>query len=170
MNPGTYTVKLTVNGKTYSQPITVKQDPRVKTPALVMQQVYALTKATYYGAIDAQDAARQAQGLRDQIAALDAEADGRGRGRARGVRQEGAGADRRRAGRRRWWPRRRRGGAGGGGRGGGAARWRRAAAARPQAGATPPVAAAGAAGGRGACSPARRRSRSAARAARSPAS
>ena len=33
-NPGTYTVRLTVNGKTYSQPIAVKQDPRVKTPAL----------------------------------------------------------------------------------------------------------------------------------------
>jgi hypothetical protein len=31
--PGTYTVKLTVDGKSYSQPITVKQDPRVKTPA-----------------------------------------------------------------------------------------------------------------------------------------
>ena len=69
-NPGTYTVKLTVNGKTYTQPITVKQDPRVKTPALVMQAIYADTKAAYYGAMDAQEAARQAQGLRDQIAAI----------------------------------------------------------------------------------------------------
>ena len=43
--PGTYTVKLTVNGKTLSQPLTVKQDPRVKTPALVMQQVYTLSTA-----------------------------------------------------------------------------------------------------------------------------
>ena len=55
VNPGTYTVKLTVNGKTYSQPIVVKQDPRVKTPALAMQQVYTLSKAAYYGALDAQD-------------------------------------------------------------------------------------------------------------------
>jgi photosystem II stability/assembly factor-like uncharacterized protein len=45
--PGTYTVKLTVNGHTYSQPIVVKQDPRVKTPALAMQQVYTLSKAMY---------------------------------------------------------------------------------------------------------------------------
>ena len=70
VNPGTYTVKLTVDGKSYTQPITVKQDPRVKTPALVMQTIYAETKAAYFGAIDAQDAARQAQGLRDQIAAM----------------------------------------------------------------------------------------------------
>ena len=70
VNPGQYTVKLTVNGKTYSQPITVKQDPRVKTPALAMQQIYTTSKALYYGALDAQTAARQAQALRDQIAKL----------------------------------------------------------------------------------------------------
>jgi photosystem II stability/assembly factor-like uncharacterized protein len=69
VNPGQFTVKLTVNGKTYSQPIVVKPDPRVKTPALAMQQVYSLSKALYYGAIDVQAAARQARALRDQIAA-----------------------------------------------------------------------------------------------------
>src|SRR5262249_49547878 len=52
-NPGTYTVRLTVDGKSFTQPITVKQDPRVKTPALAMQQVYSLTKAMYTGAVDA---------------------------------------------------------------------------------------------------------------------
>lgn len=69
--PGVYTAKLTVNGKTYSKPITVRQDPRVKAPALVMQQVYSLTKATYGGAREAQQAARQAQALRDQIAKIE---------------------------------------------------------------------------------------------------
>jgi photosystem II stability/assembly factor-like uncharacterized protein len=69
-NPGTYTAKLTVNGKSYTQPITVKQDPRVKTPALTMQQIYTATSAMYFGAVDAQDAARQAQSLRNQIAEL----------------------------------------------------------------------------------------------------
>jgi hypothetical protein len=63
-------VKLTVDGKSYTQPITVKQDPRVKTAALTMQTIYADTKAAYYGAIDAQAAAAQAQGLRTQIAAI----------------------------------------------------------------------------------------------------
>jgi hypothetical protein len=75
-NPGTYTAKLTVNGKTYSQPIEVKQDPRVNTPALVMQQVYTMTKAMYTGAVDAQAASQQVQSVRDQIAALTPKATG----------------------------------------------------------------------------------------------
>lgn len=70
VSPGDYIVKLTVNGKTYSQPMTVKQDPRVKTPSLVMQQVYTLTNAVYYDAMAAGDAARAAQNLRDQIAKI----------------------------------------------------------------------------------------------------
>jgi photosystem II stability/assembly factor-like uncharacterized protein len=74
--PGVYTVKLTVNGKSHAQPITVKQDPRVKTPALVMQQVYSLTKAVYFGALDAQAAADEVQRVRDQVTKLQAQANG----------------------------------------------------------------------------------------------
>jgi hypothetical protein len=74
--PGRYTVTLTVNGKTYSQPITVKPDPRVKTPALVMQRVYSLTKAAYTGAADAQKAVQDARDLREQIARLKSVATG----------------------------------------------------------------------------------------------
>jgi len=76
VNPGTFTVRLIVNGKTDTQTMTVKQDPRVKTPALSMQQVYTLSKASYYAAADAQQASTQARGLRDQIAALKASATG----------------------------------------------------------------------------------------------
>jgi hypothetical protein len=76
VNPGQFTVKLTVNGKTYSQPIVVKPDPRVKTPALAMQQVYSLSKTLYYGAIDVQAAARGARAIRDQIAARRPQASG----------------------------------------------------------------------------------------------
>ena len=75
-NPGTYTVRLTVNGKAYSQPIVVKQDPRVKTPALAMQQVYSLSKATYDGAVAAQEAVRQAGEIREQIAKVQPQASG----------------------------------------------------------------------------------------------
>src|SRR5262245_21883297 len=39
VNPGQFTVKLTVDGKTYTEPLVVKNDPRVKTPAIHMQQV-----------------------------------------------------------------------------------------------------------------------------------
>src|SRR5205823_6067329 len=38
--PGPYTVKLTVNGTTYSQPLTVRMDPRVKTPPLALHQQF----------------------------------------------------------------------------------------------------------------------------------
>jgi photosystem II stability/assembly factor-like uncharacterized protein len=70
VNPGTFTVTLTVNGKSYSQPIVVRNDPRVKTSALAMQQVYTLSRAAYYGAVDAQNASRQAEAIRGQIATL----------------------------------------------------------------------------------------------------
>ncbi len=72
VNPGTYVVKLTVDGKSHTQPIVVRQDPRVKTPALAMQQVYALTKAMYYGAADARIAATKLGAIRQQVAKLQA--------------------------------------------------------------------------------------------------
>ena len=68
VTPGTYTVKLTVNGASQSQTMTVKQDPRVKTSTLVLQNVYSLINAVYFGAIDARDAQDRARSLRDQIA------------------------------------------------------------------------------------------------------
>jgi photosystem II stability/assembly factor-like uncharacterized protein len=70
--PGQYTVKLTVNGTTYSQPITVKQDPRVRTPAVAMQQVYTLSRAMYFetNAIVEAAAAAQKAGNAEAAAAL----------------------------------------------------------------------------------------------------
>ena len=76
VNPGQFTVKLTVNSKTYSQPIAVKQDPRVKTPAPAMQQIYTLSKSLYYSALDAQKAATEAHAVRDQIVKLTTQAAG----------------------------------------------------------------------------------------------
>ena len=76
VGPGTYTVKLTVNGKSYSQSIIVKQDPRVKTPSTIMQQVYANTKAVYDAAVDVQAAGAQVASLRAQIATLKPQASG----------------------------------------------------------------------------------------------
>jgi photosystem II stability/assembly factor-like uncharacterized protein len=71
--PGQYVVKLTVNATTYTQPITVKQDPRVKTPALAMQQVYTLSRAMYFEAqaVIAGAAAARTQGKTEAAAALD---------------------------------------------------------------------------------------------------
>lgn len=52
VSPGTYTVRLTVDGKTYTQPITVRQDPRVRTPVAPMRVLYALTDSMYFIASD----------------------------------------------------------------------------------------------------------------------
>jgi hypothetical protein len=64
--PGTYTVRLTAGGRSYTQPIEVRQDPRVRTPAEQLRQVYALTDAAYRGALAVQEAAEQAAALREQ--------------------------------------------------------------------------------------------------------
>jgi hypothetical protein len=42
--PGQYTVKLTVNGKTYSEPLTVVHDPRVTIPETAYQQQFELAR------------------------------------------------------------------------------------------------------------------------------
>ena len=45
--PGKYTVRLTAGGKTYTQPITVKMDPRVKTSLAGITQQFTLSKQIY---------------------------------------------------------------------------------------------------------------------------
>jgi hypothetical protein len=47
--PGNYTVKLTVNGKTHTQPLTVKMDPRVKTGMADLQKQHSLSVTAYEG-------------------------------------------------------------------------------------------------------------------------
>jgi len=76
VNPETFTVKLTVDGKSFTQPLTVKLDPRVKTAAATLQQIYTLSYAMYYGAVDAQQAEQQAKNVRDQIARIKSQATG----------------------------------------------------------------------------------------------
>jgi len=46
-NPGTYTVRLTANGVTKTQPLVVQMDPRVKTSSEGLQQQFALSKQVY---------------------------------------------------------------------------------------------------------------------------
>jgi hypothetical protein len=40
--PGNYTVRLTANGRIVSQPLQVRMDPRVKTPAAALARQFAL--------------------------------------------------------------------------------------------------------------------------------
>ena len=67
--PGTYTVKLTVNGKTSTQPLTVKMDPRVKTGAPGLTQQFDLSYEAYKGMEQSFQAAIETRKLRDQISA-----------------------------------------------------------------------------------------------------
>ena len=52
--PGQYTVKLTVDGKSYTQPLILKMDPRVATTAIGLAHQFTLSKQLYDGIIDAQ--------------------------------------------------------------------------------------------------------------------
>jgi len=45
--PGRYTVRLTVEGKSYTQPLTLRLDPRVKAPAAGLRQLAALSREMY---------------------------------------------------------------------------------------------------------------------------
>jgi len=95
--PGNYTVRLTANGKSYTQPLVLKLDPRVKTPAAGLAQLVSLTREMYDGATAVHAAYLQARALvaqldkasGDDIAAFKAKVDslappppqgGRGRG------------------------------------------------------------------------------------------
>jgi hypothetical protein len=67
--PGVYTVKLTVNGKSYTQPLTVKMDPRVKTPVAGLLKQTTLSRALYNGALDTQVALVALRNLRTAVKA-----------------------------------------------------------------------------------------------------
>ena len=71
--PGRYTVKLTANGKSYSQPLTLKLDPRVKTPAVTIQQQSTISKQLYEDTLAVQKALAQMRALRAQIRDVKAE-------------------------------------------------------------------------------------------------
>jgi photosystem II stability/assembly factor-like uncharacterized protein len=87
--PGVYKVRLTVDGKAYTQTLTVKMDPRVKTPALGLQQQFTLSKALYDQIVAAQTALGHIRGIlaqegaadyRQQLTALEGAGFGGGRG------------------------------------------------------------------------------------------
>src|SRR5262249_7791838 len=61
--PGTYTARLTVDGKRYEQPITLRLDPRVNTPATALAQLNTLTRELYDDAAQAHSAYTEARAL-----------------------------------------------------------------------------------------------------------
>ncbi|HTL46082.1 MAG TPA: hypothetical protein VL262_17225 [Vicinamibacterales bacterium] len=61
--PGAYSVRLTVEGQRYTQPLQLHLDPRVKTPQVGLTQLSTLTKEMYDGARKLHAAAEQARAL-----------------------------------------------------------------------------------------------------------
>jgi hypothetical protein len=68
--PGAYTVRLTAAGKTYTQPLTLRLDPRVKTPPAEIARVSEMSKALYDGAVNVQAALQQMRAIRAQVKPL----------------------------------------------------------------------------------------------------
>jgi hypothetical protein len=71
--PGNYTVRLTAGGKSYTQPLTVRLDPRVKTPAAALAQNTKLSLEMYELARNARMAYGQAHDLGVKLEALEKE-------------------------------------------------------------------------------------------------
>ena len=68
--PGSYTVKLTAGGKTYSNPLIVKMDPRVLTPVSGLLQQFTISKQIYDDLSASAIAAAQLASLRSQLAEI----------------------------------------------------------------------------------------------------
>src|SRR5204862_200776 len=65
--PGTYTVKLTANGKSLTQPLTVKLDSRLKTGFPALTQQYELSMEAYRGMQQTYETVDRIKKLRAQI-------------------------------------------------------------------------------------------------------
>ena len=75
--PGTYTIQLTVDGKQFTQPLTVKMDPRIKTPLSDLQAQAALQAGVVAGMNQSYDALSQVQSVRAQLKESIAKAKGK---------------------------------------------------------------------------------------------
>jgi len=89
--PGNYTVKLTVNGKIYPQLLTVRVDPRVKTPVEALQQQYNHSRTCYEGRQQTLAALQEITGLQNQIAERLPQAKGKTAETLQGMKQQSAG-------------------------------------------------------------------------------
>jgi photosystem II stability/assembly factor-like uncharacterized protein len=70
--PGTYTIRLTANGQTFTAPLTMKMDPRVKTPVAGLQQMFNLETRLSSLLTSSSEAEIQVKSIRDQIDKINA--------------------------------------------------------------------------------------------------
>jgi hypothetical protein len=68
--PGEYTVKLTVDGKSFTQPLTLRIDPRVTTPPAGIAKMFEVAMQCYEGIGKVRAAQAEVRTLREQLKAL----------------------------------------------------------------------------------------------------
>jgi photosystem II stability/assembly factor-like uncharacterized protein len=68
--PGQYVVRLTAGGRSYEQPLTVKMDPRVKTPPEGLARQFELSMQCYEGMRQARETLDQVRKLRERLKEL----------------------------------------------------------------------------------------------------
>ncbi|MGE5344402.1 MAG: hypothetical protein ACM3JH_00470, partial [Acidithiobacillales bacterium] len=66
--PGKYTIRLTVDGKTYAQPLEVSMDPRVPTSQEGLEAQFDLAMRTYHALLRNDDALRSVKAFRERLA------------------------------------------------------------------------------------------------------
>jgi photosystem II stability/assembly factor-like uncharacterized protein len=65
--PGNYTVKLTVDGKSYTQPLTLKMDPRIKTSEADLHKQFEMEAGIVEGMNESYEALQQVRSVRSQL-------------------------------------------------------------------------------------------------------
>ena len=70
VQPGEYTVRLTVDGKSFTQPMTVKLDPRVKITREALEQQFGLSMICYEGLQKVRTTRDRIRSLRLQVQSL----------------------------------------------------------------------------------------------------
>jgi hypothetical protein len=65
--PGSYLVRLTVNGLAYDQPIVVKMDPRVKTSTAGLTEQFTLSKRAYDALLQAAQVSKELEAERGKL-------------------------------------------------------------------------------------------------------
>ncbi len=68
--PGEYKVKLTANGKSFTQPLTIKADPRVMTPMAGLAKMFEVSLSSYEGIVKIRAAQNEINKLREQLKSL----------------------------------------------------------------------------------------------------
>jgi hypothetical protein len=70
VNPGEYQIRLTVDGKSFTESLTVKMDPRVTTPQTGLAQIHDVAMRCYEGITRARAAQAEVRKLREQLKSL----------------------------------------------------------------------------------------------------